>query len=344
MRLLKTIELHKERKDIGNKIPTVAGIAWLDNKIYVLFQQPARIRVLSDKEPFEKNSDEEFHLTNVEYPVDMVPCKISRSLFISEVSNTINCIHKFSISDNYITRNIPFPSVVTSRTIQPRSLSTSFTPKETFGYLLALVELQRESRHYLYIFKTTDCSEIRHSLFDISIEPKHAVQSSLGKIIVSYIDISNYHRKSYIGELFHDERSGDVKISRRFDLDSMDAIEKRQWYTNHLAIDDNDNIFILDTWFQRVLFLNAKWSKCEIILTHKSNKNDSNQFRLNCLDLPVKLYYNPEQQQLIVTQWRADSETDHGSTDHGSTKRIMYIITDTLFVFSFHRIENVASG
>ena len=92
IRLLKKFTLYEERVettpgpiDASNRI-MVAGIACLENKIYIACCPSNRIIVISGKEPFDRILDEEFEVAGLTNAQDMVACKLTRSLFISDAT------------------------------------------------------------------------------------------------------------------------------------------------------------------------------------------------------------------------------------------------------------------
>ena len=91
--------LIKERLD-GAAIEGVAGVAWFDGKIFIVFFELKKLFVFSDKVPFDELKDAEKLIVDeyeMEKPFDMVASERSRALFISDTYH--QCLWKINLQN-----------------------------------------------------------------------------------------------------------------------------------------------------------------------------------------------------------------------------------------------------
>ena len=85
---------------VDDEINGVAGMAWFENKIYVICYQSDRIHVLSDESPYDELIEETIEIEDMKEPMDMAVSKINKSIFISDWKN--RCLWKLQILDNTV--------------------------------------------------------------------------------------------------------------------------------------------------------------------------------------------------------------------------------------------------
>ena len=63
----------------------VSGVAWLENKIYVVCERSNLVHVYPDEEPFDELKDDRIEIKEMKDPRDMAASGVSRSILISGV-------------------------------------------------------------------------------------------------------------------------------------------------------------------------------------------------------------------------------------------------------------------
>ena len=190
-------------------------------------------------------------------------------------------------------------------------------------------------RYYLCIYETTNITQLKKILFDFEIQPRHAVLSSQGKIIISYQKGYASNRIFYIGEL-----TPDGKIKKEFDFHSIETIglnDFRPWHAYYLAIDDNDNLFGIDVGGGRVFLLDSQWNAGQILLQPKRNNESS----LHELGFPNRLCFIPEKKQLIVAHGNSCFEEIKNDDDQTVDKKLHYIAAVSIFGLSTSDNESI---
>ena len=114
----------------------------------------------------------------------------------------------------------------------------------------------------------------------------HVIQSSNGNFIIVHLNTDG-HRVYLISEVSIDG----TKIIRTFDPRSVESNKSKDWWPRHLAIDQDDYIFVADYDNDRVVRLNP-------ILTNRD------ELQING---PTRLCYVRGKQMLIVGHGRSSS-------------------------------------
>ena len=318
-RLMGNIKLKNE--------PGVAGITWFENKIYLICYRSRKIRVFSDRVPFDELESEEMELKELIEPLGMVSSSIGRALFIGEMGR----IWKIQIPGNEISSwDVDGRPVGLSITSSNQLLVTfqllkkhenqqipedvpkrsSFT-STIMSYISSLVLYPlvqystKPSAHnadtveeyfYFLAFYLSDGTRIKLvCLPKETKEVSHAVQLSATSVIISY---SNKTSPSVflISELSVDEGY----VIRTFDLRLVETIQLKNWWPFNLSIDvENKQIFVADFLHSRIFFLSSHLNESQMILNEEQIEDDR----------PVRLCYVPERRELIVGHglWLAGS-------------------------------------
>ena len=80
----------------------VRGVAWLENKIYVVCGGSNRVHVYPDEEPFDELEDDRIEIKEMEDPWDMAASGVSRSILIGDYGN--ECIWRIQMPSKEISR------------------------------------------------------------------------------------------------------------------------------------------------------------------------------------------------------------------------------------------------
>lgn len=229
------LEEHKTDMDIGDLV--VRGIAELDGRLNVIFQEKNFIRIYKAVAPFEKESDK--IREDLKDPFFIAACKDNSCLYITdkELKKVLKVDRHYTANEWDMLLEEPYRLSVISkgRVLMPKWSPPSLEIYDTNGSNLKVISLP---------------SEI--------IEPWHAVEMSEGVFAVSHGDKTSPHHRvcmitcnadSSISELtltFGDERGGynnDSQLNR----------------PRNLAIDEHGRVIIADAGNMRVVVLDAGW-------------------------------------------------------------------------------------
>ena len=260
------------------------GVAWLENKIYVVCRDSSQVHVYPDQEPFDELEDDRIEIKGMIGPVDMAVSDVSQSIFISDYSDT----HR-----NHCVWKIQMPSRGISRwEIDDKPMGLTINSSDEL-----IVVVNRDNRSYLNMYRCLDGEFIKSmslhvpilvaSLpddFGIRVQIPHVVQSSTGTFIVLHTYADNF-QMPLISEVSIDG----TKIIRTFDPRLIDS-KIWSWRLPHLSINEHDNIFVADFENDRVVLLNPRLDEHQILVNR-----DEHQIRE-----PTRLCYVREKQMLIV--------------------------------------------
>ena len=248
--------------------PYVRGVAWLENKIYVVCKDSKLVHVYPDQEPFDELEDDRIEMKEMNYPWDMAASGVSRSIFISDPCK--ECIWRIQMPSKEISR--------WKIDGEPYGLSINSSDE-------LIVSVARERfLPYIDLYRCEDGGRIKKIDVGSSYESRIVVQSSNGNFIINHLSIDD-DPAPLISEFSIDGR----KIIRTFDPRSIESNELKDWSPEHLSIDEDDNIFVAD-YRNRVVLLNPRLDKHKILVNpdrHPINK-------------PNRVCYVREKQMLIV--------------------------------------------
>ena len=252
-----------------NECNRVNGVAWLENKIYVVCEYTNLVHVYPDQEPFDELKDDRIEIKEI-IPCYMAASGVSRSIFISDHVN--RCIWKIQMPSKEIIRWKIYR--------WPLGLSINSSDE-------LIVVVRRDCRHYIDVCRCEDGGRIKKVEVDGvigSLYSSDVVQSSNGNFIIGHWRDDD--RVPLISEVSIDG----TKIIRSFDPRSIESNELKDWSPEHLSIDEDDNIFVADWSNDRVVLLNPRLDEHQILM-----KRDQHQ-----IDGPQRLCYVREKQMLIV--------------------------------------------
>ena len=270
----------------------VAGVTWLENKIYVVCWESNRIFVFSDQKPFDRLEKDEIEIKEMKNPWDITASRGRRSIFISDWDEASKCLWKIQMEDKQVSRWKMDGS--------PYGLSITSSDE------LLVVVWESDGRDYLYIYRSSDVCRLKRISFPMKIKDAfHAVQSSNGNYIILYgtgewIESDEEENAFEGGKVIKrkkrrrsvnlvSEMTVDGSIVRTFNPSSFESIPSK-WNPRHLSIDSDDNIFIADVKGDRVFLLNSQLTDLQILLTKDRHR----------IVRPSSLCYLREKQQLIV--------------------------------------------
>ena len=262
----------------------VYGVAWLENKIYVVCEDSNLVHVYSDEEPFDELEDDRIEIKEMKDPYDMAASGVSRSIFISDYR------------DNRCIWRIQMPSKEISRWEidgWPGGLSINSSDE-------LIVFVGRGGRYYIDVYRCEDGGRIK----EVDVEdvvygwnlswnlPLPVVQSSNGNFIIRHLSRDG-DRVYLISEVSIDG----TKIIRSFDPRSIESKEPKNWWPWHFSIDEDDNIFVAEYDNHRVVLLNPRLDEHQILVNRDRHQ----------IDGPRRLCYVREKQMLIVGCGRSSS-------------------------------------
>ena len=235
----------------GNEI---SGVTWLENKIYTVSEESSMLQTFQDHEPF--NEETPIEVKGMKIPTDMVASKINRAIFIcdwegTEDANKCSCVWMIQIPDRKTIRC----------GIDGRPWSLSITPSNDL-----LVTSGEDYPQFLNSYKLPEVEWLKtiHKPTGI-FRVWHAVQTTNGNFIFTGSN-TNFPGRFVISELSMDG----THVNRTFDLQSIDSILLKTWVPVHLAIDEDENIFVADVSENghRVFQLNSRLNRIEMELNH----------------------------------------------------------------------------
>jgi hypothetical protein len=249
----------------------VDGVTWFENKIYAVCRGSNQVHVFPDQEPFDEFKEEEIKIEGLTQPWDMSASKVSRSMFISDQGD--RCLWRIQMPGGGISR----------WAIEGKPFTLSIT-----SYDALVVVVQRGDRYVLDIF---DCLEVRLTqsiLMSEEIrEVLHAVQSSIGNIIIS---CSTKHIPDVyqISELSTDGSN----VIRNFSPGSFGLPNIDNWKPGYISIGVDGHLIVSDWRHDRVYLLSSHFTDLQIFVYENQQLLYGSR----------RLCYVPEKQQLIVGQ------------------------------------------
>ena len=289
----------------------VAGVAWLEENIYVVCRSSNIVSVHPDQESIDGSTDGNIELKGMKDPYDMAASELSRSIFICDRGL---CLWKIQMPGREIGR--------WEVDGKPNNLSISSSD-------VLVVCVVRDDSNYLNLYRSSDMMFMESIPLPTEINVLyHAVQLSNGNLIISY-SMKDDPDVILISELSVDGR----KFVRRFDPRSFAL---NCWMSYYISIDEDENIFLPDINNDRIVQLHSRWTDVQILLNRDQHSIES----------PRSLCYIQEKQQLIVGQWRPGDSTYYDvrafklcshtpSTDHRTFKSELDLIKSG----SFDRVE-----
>ena len=266
--LVGRIEIEKESREL------VFGVAWLENKIYVVCRGSNLMHVYPDQEPFDELEDDRIEIKEMK-PIDMAASGVSRSIFIIDPGN--RCIWRIQMPSKEISR--------WEIDGEPSGLSINSSDE-----LIVLVN--RVDRLYIDVYRCEDGERIKEIGVDGLFGSLHVVQSSNGNFIIG--PWSRYDGRVY---LISEVSIDGTKIIRSFDHRSIESNESKDWLPRHFSIDEDDNIVASDLNNGRVVLLNPRLDEHQILVNRDQHQ----------IDEPRRLCYVREKQMLIVGHGRSPS-------------------------------------
>ena len=261
---------------IEGEIPALrrlSGMAWLGNKIYIVCSDSNRLHVYPDQEPFDELKDDRIEIKEMEIPGDMAASGVSRSIFICDFVN--RCIWRIKMPSKEISQ--------WKSDGRPEGLSINSSDE-------LIVVVYRDDRYYIDVYRCLDGERIKSIDVGDPHEPRvrvslNAVQSSNGNFIIVHWSTDNS-----LVLLISQVSIGGSKIIRSFDPRSIESNDLVNWLPRHLSIDEDDNIFVADLNYNRIVLLNPRLDKHQILVNRDQ------------VDGPRRLCYVREKQMLIAGQ------------------------------------------
>ena len=237
----------------------IYGVAWLENKIYVVYGGSNRVHVFPDQAPFDELKDDRIEIKEMEVPYDMAASRVCRSMFISDFDN--RCIWRIQMPSKKISR-----WEIDGR---PSGLSVNSSDE-------LIVGVSRDGLRYIDMYRCGNGGRIKSISVDVDsvglllhdallyAGPPNVVQSSNGNFIIVHrsTDDPGVH---LISEVSIDG----TKIIRTFDPRST---ESKEWRPRHLSIDEDDNLLFIDSNSDRVVLLNPRLDKHQILVNRDKHQ------------------------------------------------------------------------
>ena len=267
------------------------GVAWLDDKVFVLCLDTNTVFVYTDEDLQNRLESLEFQISGMKKPVDIAACKTSQSLFISDYDE--KCLWKVPIPDKHLISDLQLSDAPSKMSIASSS-----------GELLLLSKNTTEENvdiWFIDIYRTLDVVNLRRILLPKELKnPQHLIQTSTGHFVICYeMEIPENWHVPLISKL---SRDGDVLHTFNSSLDHPVNLN----WPFHLTIDEIDRIFVADHMNHRVIIFDSHLKHAQIVLTDRHRIN-----------LPKRLCYIPEKRVLIVGQ-RSDTLTSASLLNDGS--------------------------
>ena len=258
-------------REKANESYEVTGVAWLENKIYVVCNGSNLVHVYPDQEPFDELKDDRIEIKKID-PFDMAASGVSRSIFISDYGN--QCIWIIQMPSKKISRweieGVPY------------GLSINSSDE-------LIVVAYRDGRRYIDVYRCKDGGRIKEvhvvGVYGLYQWYPPVVQSSNGNFIIRHPS-----RGVDLVYLISEVSIDGTKIIRTFDPRSIESKESKNWSPLHLSIDEDDNIFVADSSNDRVVLLNPRLDEHQILVNRDQHR----------IDEPTRLCYVREKQMLIV--------------------------------------------
>ena len=300
--------------EIEEVLTAVAGVAWLENKIYVVCEYSNLVHVYPNKEPFDELEDDRIEIKEMNEPLDMAASGVSRSIFISDDFN--RCIWRIQMPSKKISR-----WEIDGR---PRELSINSSDE-------LIVSVERDHRYYIDVYRCEDGERIKE-IQVVDVVPGYVVvppvvQSLNGNFIIDHLSTDDP-----LVHLISEVSIDGTKIIRSFDPRSIESKELEDWRPRHLSIDEDDNIFVADYRNDRVV-LNPRLDEHQFLVSRDQHQ----------IDAPTRHCYVREKQMLIVGhgRWSSTSVSLFSLYKHRPYTRVMNN-TMELLSLSFYSTFNTS--
>ena len=213
------------------RLGRVNGIAWLPNRLYVVFQYSTKISVFTDKYPFKRVEKEDILLDDdtvrLHHSLHMIGVESCRSLFLREFNES--WIWRIQIEGSRY--------VISRWHVDGIPLVMIATP---FNELLVLVQYQKRTDfivnnksvqiwHGLRTLKLSDGSRSKSILLPVEIEnPRQVFQTSKDSFVVlhsrSKVPPGQNHSQWLVSEIAA-EGKGDIQRTRKVKLGELENPE-----------------------------------------------------------------------------------------------------------------------
>ena len=248
------------------------GVAWLENKIYVVCYRSNLVHVYPDQEPFDELKDDRIEIKEMKALWGIAASGVSRSIFINDYGN--RCIWRIQMQSKEINR--------WKIDGEPRGLSINSSNE-------LIVVVVCDSRLYIDVYR---CEDGGGRIKKIDVPGLHGLYGSSCVVQSSNRNFIIVHWSRDVQQvLLISEVSIDgTKIIRSFDSRSIESNDLKGWAHWHLSIDEDDNIFVADWDNNRVILLNPRLDERQILVNRGQHQ----------IIGPMRLCYVREKQMLIV--------------------------------------------
>ena len=256
-----------------------AGLAWLHDKIYILFYNLKKIIVFSGESPFRCLDEDEINIKEIEDPSDMISVWSANqhpTLFISDCSDVKPCLWKINI-----------------QTLERVQLDVEGKPKRlsmtSNGNLLVIVEFNSCYFFNIYSSKWENFELLKQTpLSHPMANPTNLMENSEWSFIHMY-KLNNKEDGTY-SYVIKISNSADHKKCQEIKLPFL---EDAMFEPESIAVSEDNKIFIADYVGNRVFLFDPSTRNHRIISKQEHKIID-----------PNRLIYVKEKQQLIVGQLR----------------------------------------
>ena len=259
----------------------VAGIAWCEERIYVIHWLSNMISVFNALAPFEKFEAETITigLEKLRDPYDMHISESRKEIIIGEYQH--KKIWKISLPNKHTS--------VHPIDVRPRGMSLTSSDE----LLVAVWKDHPPTRYFLDIYALDDVTR-RERMSPPSGVARidHAVKSLYGSYIVSHA------RKDAVYVISEMSRFGEnLMINRTF----VPPEELETWFPFHMTTDEDGRIFICDysPMGKRVFVIYPGMTRMEVLLNAEQHQ----------VAMPARICYLPKKHQLLLGQGRSSSDS-----------------------------------
>ena len=177
----------------------LAGVTWLENRIYVVCDNSNKIRVFEAQQPFLEIFRERIEIQGMKRPYDMVASKVNRSIFISDYG--ANMLWKLQMPCKTISKG------------RIEGELGRLSVNATGDSLIMPVGLDGHG-HSLNVHRSLDVRKINSITLPLLLfiqKVWHAVQLSNGNFIVAYLRT----RMDYLSEMSNNRKDIHPDVSFR---------------------------------------------------------------------------------------------------------------------------------
>ena len=260
------------------------NMTWLDNEIYVIFNDSRRLLAFSDESPFQR-SPNSIDIKCLKSAYEMRASVASRSIFITDPRS-------FGLW------RIQMPgSVISHWKIDgiPTLLSISASDEVVVFVCPRNITQDHDgitsaNNIFLYIYRAADVARLRIVGIPAEIMGiRRMVASPNGTFIFAYNNGSSLY------DLISEVSADGENIIRTFNIGSIKSIKTKDWKPLGLAVVEDGRIFVADNFGHRLFLLNGEMTDFQLLIDHSTVE-------------PWTLCYIKHKQQLIV------GEDNHGET------------------------------